>query len=368
MPAPGADGDVAKLITSVLTRSLRLRRGENVIIEVWSHAVPLAEEFVVQARRLGIRPMVIYEGERAFFDSQRLARTADAAAISAPELAALAAADGYVFLPGPADQRHAAELPAARKAALDRWLATWNHVLRDRSVRACYAYFAAPTEEAARHYEVDLGTWRREAREASEVDPAVFRRGARKLAARLRAGRRVSITHPNGTDLEVGLTGRTPWVEDGVVDEDDLRAGQNWTVMPAGLAIVPLDARTAEGRFRANRPSTHRRAINSDIVWSFRSGRLVSYESVDPTGVFAESYRTAGKERERTAMLSIGLNPKIHDLPLQNDQRRGTVTLYIGRNDDFGGRTRGAFRDYALLDGADVSVDGHAIVRAGTPV
>ena len=365
MPGEDAGASDARLAQFVLTRSLRLRRGQNVIIETWPHALDLAEEFVVQARRMGIRPMVLYEGDRSFFDSQRLASVADGSAIAAPELAAVAATDAYVYLPGPADPKRWAELPSARRDAMDRWMETWNRVLRGRGARACYAYFAAATEAAAREYDIDLGAWRRELRESSVVDPAFLRRSARRLSGRLRAGHRVTITHPNGTRIDLGLSGRTPFVDDGSVDDEDLRYGKSWTVVPSGLAIVAINERFAEGRFIANRPSHHRRGVNRDVQWTFHDGRLISYESEDPSGVFAEAYRTGGPGRDRPALFSVGLNPRIRDAPLLQDQGRGVVSLYIGGNDHYGGRTRSSFHDYALLEGADVSVDGHPIVRAG---
>jgi len=367
---PGEEGGAsdARLAQLVLTRSLRLRRGQSVIIETWPHAIDLAEEFVVQARRLGIRPMVLYEGERSFYDSQRLARVADGAAISAPELAAVAATDAYVYLPGPADPKRWAELPTARKAVINRWLETWNHALRGRGVRACYAFFAAGTEAAAREYGVDLASWRREIREGSVVDPATFRKSSRRMTARLRSGRRVTITHPNGTHIDLGLAGRIPFLEDGSVDEEDVRAGHYWTVVPGGFLTVALDERFAEGRFVANRLSRHRRGVNTGAQWTFHGGRLISYESEDNTGVFAEAFRTGGPGHDRPALLSVGLNSRIRNSPLQDDQGRGVVSLYIGANDHFGGRTRSSFVDYALLEGADVLVDGRPIVRAGEPL
>jgi leucyl aminopeptidase (aminopeptidase T) len=365
MPSGEAGPGDARLATLVLQRSLRLQRGENVVIEAWPHNIDLAEEFVLQARRLGIRPMIIYEGERALFESQRIARPADASAISAPELAALAAADAFVCLPGPADPVRWSELPAPRRQAADRWLATWNRLLRDRSVRACYFHPASATEVAARDFGVKVDEWRQEARDASDIDPTVFRRSGRRLVQRLRAGRTVTISHPNGTDLELGLAGLSPFLEDGCVDADDLLGGHYWTGVPGGYVIVPVNARVAEGRFLANRPSRHRRGLNDGIDWTFSGGRLRRYEARDPSGNFLASYRAAGRERERPALLSIGLNPRIHESPLLEDQARGMTCLYIGYNQDFGGHTRGSYRDYALVGGADVAIDGKPVVRAG---
>lgn len=354
-----------RLARSVLARSLGLKRGENLLIETWTHGLPLAETFVVEARRMGVHAMVVYEGERAFFESQRVASARDASTISAPELAAVAATDAYLYLPGPDDIRRWMDLPADRRTALDRAAEEWGGVVHRRGVRAAFLHYAGATPLAAREHEVDLDEWRRETREGTLVPPAEFRRAARKAATALARGRRVTVTHENGTHLDLGLAARPAVVQDGEVARRDLASGHNWAVLPAGFLIVAPDERVADGTFVANRLSRHRRGSFYGARWTFEGGRLTDHSFERGGELFESAYRTAGKERDRPALFQLGLNPKIRDAPLQEDQERGVVTMYIGRNDDFGGRTRGSFREYALLEGADVTVDERPIVRCG---
>jgi leucyl aminopeptidase (aminopeptidase T) len=355
----------SRLAVTVLKRSLRLRRGQSVIIETWTHGVPAAEAFAIEARRLGIRPLILYESERGFFDAQAKARPQDAAAISEAELAAVAAADGYVYLPGPEDLDRWNHLPEPNRRALDQWIVQWSRVVQRHSVRVAYLHIGSATASAAARLGVDVAQWQREALEGTFVDPRAFRRDGRPLVARLSKGHRVTVTHPNGTHLDLGLAGYRPILQDGTIDVRGTHEGRNWAILPGGYVVVPLNDRIADGRVLANRPSRHRRGIESGARWTFRGGRLVDYAFDEGRAIFEESYRTATKERDRPAILSIGLNPKVHDAPLLADQELGVVTVYIGRNDDFGGRTRGSFRDYALIEGADVSVDDRPIVRAG---
>lgn len=353
------------LASRVLQRSLGLRRGQNVVIETWTHTLRLAEVFSVAARQAGIRPTILYMSERAFFESQAKSSPSDANAIGAAELKAIAACDGYVNLPGPADLKRWGELPAAHRHELDRWMLEWSRNLHRHSTPCVYLLVASPTRAAARTYRVRLDDWQRENLAGSLVDPRVFQKKARPLTGPLLRGRRVTITHPNGTNLELGLIGRQPIVWDGVVDRQDLAEGRNWTVLPSGCLIVPLDERRAEGRFVSNRPSRHRRGTISRISWTFRNGRLNRYDVGQGRNLFEDFYLGAGKERDRPALLSIGLNPKIRDSPFAEDAQAGVITLYIGHNDDFGGRTRGAFRGFALLEAADVLVDDRPVLRAG---
>jgi leucyl aminopeptidase (aminopeptidase T) len=358
-------GEVSALAASVLRRTLGVRPGENVAIETWGHSLAWADAFVTQTRRLGAHPLVIYESESGFWDSVEGRIPRGMGVIGGHELAALDSTQAWVYLPGPASRRRLREAPDRVRRVLDDWDHQWFRAARASGVRACRLELAEADEESARFYGVDLAEWHRELIEGSRVDPAQLRRASRKMVERFRQGRRMSISHPNGTRLDLGLVGRAPAVQDGQVDEEDLRAGRNMAVLPAGYALVALDERFAEGVFVSNRASRHNRGTFAGARWTFHAGRLVASEIAEHPEVFDEAFAEGGRGRDRPALLSIGLNPKIRIAPLWEDAQRGTVAFYIGSNDDFGGRTHGEYREYALLEGADVSVDGQPLLRGG---
>ncbi len=57
------------LAKNVLRKTLRVKAGENVIVETWNHGIPIAREFVFQIRALGARPLMTFEDEDAFWRS-----------------------------------------------------------------------------------------------------------------------------------------------------------------------------------------------------------------------------------------------------------------------------------------------------------
>ena len=175
----------------------------------------------------------------------------------------------------------------------------------------------------------------------------------------------VVITHANGTHLELDLNGYPPMLQDGVVDDRKLREGRVWAMMPAGVVMVPFDGGSAEGRFVANRPSRHLAVTFGSLDWTFRKGRLFRYGSHAGRALFRSKFVVSGRERTRPAVLSIGLNPEIHDTPFAEDQEKGVVSLYLGHNDDLGGTVGGSYREFALLRGATVRVDGEVLLRSG---
>ena len=336
------------------------------MVESPPYALGFAEIVAAEARHRGARPVIFYDPEAALYGAHQGTEASDWSALAQAEVAAVAASDGYVLFPAtPEDRERRERLPRAHREAVERRAQEWSQVLVRNSVPSVLMLAATATESAAVQYGVNLPAWRRECFRAGLVDPRDLQRAARPLQRALHRGRRVTISHPNGTHLELKLAGRTPVVDDGRVDAHDLAAGRVWTTIPSGFLLVAVDENTAEGRFLSNRPSRHRRGVIEGMSWTFRDGRLREVEIDTGRTIFESSYRRGGPGRSRPALLSIGLNSEIRDFPLAEDQERGVVTLYIGGNDDLGGTTHGPFRDYALLRGATVSVDGQPIVRSG---
>jgi hypothetical protein len=360
-----AAGERARLVDLVLRESLGLRAGETVTIETWTHSLGWADELTAAARRIGAHPLVLYESEPAFWSSDAPAVTRAMATLGATEVAVLEASDAWVYLPGPSDLPRIASTKPALQRVLDRWDDQWLRLASARGLRACRLEFAGASPPLAELYGVDLAAWQRELYEGSLVPPKQLEATGQKIARSLAKGRRVTLTHPNGTHLTLGLKGREPVVLDGRIRPRDQRSGRLLTSLPSGVVIVPLDERFAEGTVRANLITRHYRGTFGDAHWTFRDGRLAEATAGAGRGVFDASWSRAGPERARPALFSIGLNPKIRSAPFLEDQRTGVVTVYIGRNADFGGRTRGAYREYAMLDGADVAVDGRPLVSGG---
>ncbi len=359
------NGAAARKLFAGIRRALALRPGQSILIESWSHGVPLAEMLWLEARRAGVRPSLLLQPDGAFFASQRLSRTGNPNSISRVDLAALGGCDGYVYLPGPEDAVRSQLLPRANRRQLDQRSEEWNRELQRLRVPSVYLLAADATETAARSYGVELPAWRSEAVEASLVPASALRARSARLVRALTSRGRVSIAHPNGTEIELNLSGYRPIVQDGTLGPAELAVGWVWTVLPAGVVTVALDGLGASGRFRANRPSRHRRGTIEGLEWEFSGGRLSRYTARRGLALFERQFRQGGPERRRLAILSVGLNPKIRELPLAEDQEDGVVSLYLGHNEEFGGRTRGKFRSHALLRGATLLVDGRPFLRSG---
>jgi leucyl aminopeptidase (aminopeptidase T) len=358
----------ARLAEAVLASGLRLRRGESVLIETWTHTLPYASAFVVEARRVGAKPVLLVEDESAYWRSIDLAPSvARWSGVSAAEWAAVSKANGYVFFPGPADRPRFRSLPIATRSKLTGYNDEWYRRAKAARLRGVRCLLGYASDAQAAHWGLNASAWRDQlVRGSVEADYAQIQADARRVAQKLRAGRELRVTGSNGSDLTVKLRRRAPTVDDGVVGPEDLAAGANMTNTPPGVVAVAVDERSAEGLVVGNRPSFLANGRVDGGQWEVKAGHLVNYWYTDGQPGFDAAYQTAPKNRDVLSFFSIGLNGALGPGVAQvEDQEAGAVALGIGGNTGYGGSNRCPFFSWVVLGEATVAVDGRPLADRG---
>ncbi|HEV2317846.1 MAG TPA: aminopeptidase [Thermoplasmata archaeon] len=364
----GSPEGVEQLARTVIGKTLGLKRGETVLIEAWSNSLPYAEAFQREARRVGAKPIVLFESEPVYWETVEAGRGKDLGVPPRSEWAALEAADAYVYFWGPSDRTRVRALPPKAQQQLTAYNGRWYDVAAKKGIRGARIELALAEPGNASAYGVDLDAWRAELIAASTADPKQMQRAGARLRPSLEGGKRLRITHPNGTDLTLGLKkGRKLIVDDGQVDAADVRAKRNMVNVPGGSAVVAVDESVADGVIIGNQVSRfdQMRKRLGEPRWEFKDGRLVSLSASEGGQEFSESYRKAPKGKERPGMFEIGLNPDIRIAPTFEDQEAGAVTLYLGGNKAYGGSSSVPYFAYLVLRGATVQVDGKTLVQDG---
>jgi len=335
------------------------------MIESWSESMPWAKSFVTEARRIGAHPMTLYEDEPEYWDALKGGKPGSFGTVGSHEWAALAKTNAYIFFFGPNEWPRYDDLP---DKAVERALAyngEWYRRAAKAKLRGARMYLGRTSQRAADHFGVDLDTWRNELVKGSLVPPATLHRTGQQVGRRLLSGKRVSISHPNGTKLELRLKHYPIQLDDGLVDAADLKAGNNVTVIPGGVVGVSVDESFGDGTVVGNQTVNLGGGPAGDARWTFRDGRLASYAYGRGAEHFEKPYRAAPKGRDKAGYLSIGLNPDLFMSPQMEDQELGAVTVRIGGNKFNGGRNPCPFLSWVVIRGADVSVDGHSLVKEG---
>ncbi|MCI4319836.1 MAG: hypothetical protein L3K23_06880 [Thermoplasmata archaeon] len=365
MTVPGFTAERgATMAKNVLRGSLRLRKGESVTIETWTDCLPWASAFALEARKMGVHPLILYEDEAGYWDAVR-ANPKVVGTAGEPEWAALAKSDAYVFFYGPADVPRFRALPEKVRNSAIAYNPNWYARAAKAKVRGIRLPLGQVSEATARAAEVPADLWREELIEGTLVDPVPLQKEAERLARRLTSGREVKITGPKGSSLTLRLRGRKAVAGGGIVTPELERLRFNMLTAPAGWVSVAVDEKVAEGTFVASIPAPTMEAPAHGGVWTFSGGRLTEFTYSSGEAQVRKEFQKAPKGRDRPGVLTIGLNPALDISPTLQDQARGTITLGIGANGFFGGSTRIPFTMWSCLRGGTLTLDGDALVRDG---
>ncbi|MCI4325255.1 MAG: hypothetical protein L3K00_05170 [Thermoplasmata archaeon] len=352
---------------NVVTKYLKVRPGENAIIESWDHTMPLASAMVDEVRRVGGKVLLVRNDEDAWWRAMDRKQSRLLGTSSAPEWAALRAADVYVNFWGPADGDRLEKLPDKPGNEAFAWNWPWYAVARKARLRGVRMTTGFVSEGRATRWGLDRALWEESVLRASLVDPGeLAKRGARLVKAFSR-GNRVRISHSNGTHLEVALAGIASRIHDGrphPYRKGDSPSGMLQQV-PAGTVDVALDSQTAEGSFSANRRTNIWWNVHSGGKLEFAEGKLTSSSFEEGGNEVARQFKNGTAGKDRTSVLKLGLNPAVRDVPNLETVEGGSVSLQIGGNRYLKGSNRSSFFTWLTLAGAEIAVDGMPVVRAG---
>jgi len=351
------------LARSVLTSTLGIQSGEDVIVETWDHGLPIAAAFVYHLRELGAHPMLLFEHEDTFWRSANSLPEDRVGKVGEHEWAAIEKAKGYVFIPGPADIRNIWKSPSKFGAATS-YNEEWYERAKRYRLKAARIALGYATRYRASAYKLSLPAWQRMLLRASTLDPTVLKDKMAKLASMLQSGQ-MKITAPNGTNLNLRLANREPYGEDGIVDESDLNHGRNMANIPAGNLLVCPDESYAEGTVVFNRPTAYQGKFVGGIRFEFKNGQLTGYQARVNRDRLKASYEKASGDKNKIAAIGVGVNPKARIGFLQDAITAGTVTVAIGGNDDIGGINKTDFYFPGTLTKATLIVNGSTIVNNG---
>lgn len=351
------------LVSNVLSTTLRIQPDDNVIVETWDHGLPVAAEFLYGLRELGARPMLLFEHEKTYWRSVESLPEDKLGKVGEHEWAAIEKAKSYIFIPGPDDLSRIWKSRSKFRAST-RYNEEWYERAKRYRLKAARIGLGYASPGRARAYRLRLAAWRRMLISASTVDFVALRNQVTKLAALMKKGE-VKITAPNGTDLNLRLAGREGYGEDCIVDDEDLDRGRNMANIPGGNILVCPDEAYAEGSVVFDRPTAYMGRWVGGVHLHFKNGALSNYEVRQNADYFKASYEKASGEKNRIAVVGVGLNPGARTGFLQDNIATGVVTVAIGGNDDLGGANKTDFYFPGVLTKATLLIDGKTIVKNG---
>ena len=193
------------------------------------------------------------------------------------------------------------------------------------------------------------------------ADFSSLRPRSREVARLLTEGSEVRITTAAGTDVTLGIGGRT-----GISDDGDLSAPGAFGNLPPGEAFLPPVEGTTNGRLVIDGTMWPVGRLSEPLVFEIVDGYVE-----EMTGAHAAEVKAVlekhGREAFAVAELGIGTNDaaQLTGNVLEDEKILGTIHVAVGDNHTFGGTIRVSSHQDGIVLSPTLSIDGEKILDAG---
>lgn len=295
-----------KVARKVISETLRLKKGETLTIEAWNSGLAFARHLVVEAKRIGAIPIVVFEDESAYIEGVKVTPKDVLGSMGKHEYGLLAGSDAYVFIPGPPIGAYSPHLSRQEVTDSTKYNRSWYEAAEKARLRGARLPFGYVGKEYAKLIKRRPEEVARHQLRAALGDFASISASGSAVGQTLKDGAQATLVTP-GARLEFSLSGDME-VEDGVVSDVDVAGGYNMTYVPPGYVLKEVDLASAKGSVTLS-PSMTRIGLLTDARLEFEAGRLVRGKSRRSAKMLEELVEAVTPEKRALTSVIVGLNP-----------------------------------------------------------
>ncbi len=351
-----------KLCAMNIVRCANISPGENIIVRGGLYAHDLLEEIGLQVYKVGGIPEILSLSDEykdrlynsGEFDPEKIEQTPTHYQKMIEE------SDAYIVIEPYKDPQINAKIPRKMLEAIRKRQMPIRNVLyglkEEYEPGKRWVYAAWPSKEQAKFYEVDYETYEKFVVEGMAVPFKELSKITKQIGKNFENAVKVHIDDEYGTDFWVSIEGREPILDDGLIDEKAIEAGDLGANLPAGEVFYPPVETKGEGTLYC--PMTIDRFSNKlikGLKLEFKDGKLdidkaeadLNLDEVISSFKYCEKLDKENEVAElrtyNVCELGIGCNPKITKpmgYILLGEKITGSAHLAFGGNNFFGGTSR----------------------------
>jgi leucyl aminopeptidase (aminopeptidase T) len=352
-------------VKSVVSTCLGIQKEDRVCVFTWSHMIDLAEAFVLECQRVGAKTHLEVETDKLYYQTVLDLPIEYLRRANPFSLSLLDVATANIFISGPEDPEGLKKITPERMSAIVEGDKPYSNKFLEKRIRSAQISLGYVTHQRAKTYGFDYEKWKKNVQLALDVDYGFMRESGKKIAKMLEKASTVHITSENGTDLTLELGNGEAHINDGVVDDEDVRRGAVFAALPAGSVAIPPKESSANGVFVSDVPEPDSGLLIHNITWKFKNGRLASFAGGKNIESLSRRWKIAGGDRDQLSWLMIGLNPEARGGYLYNNIVLGSVTVGIGDNRELGGKMESDFGAHCTNLKPNIILDKRFIIRNG---
>ena len=298
----------AKVAKKVISESLRLKKGDSVTVETWNNGFDLARRFVIEARKIGAHPILLFEDEDAYVESVKNTPKELRGKMGRHEYELLSATDAYFFIPNELLESYAKRLTPTEVDQSTGYGSSWYEAAEKAKLRGARMSFGFAGKELAKMLGKRLDDVVTHQLRATLVDYDALKKTGKELESRMPNNGAGVLTSGNlQLKFEFDDGGR---IEDGIVDDEDISHGYNVAYLPPGMFTKNLKAGSVSGKVKLSPTLTSRGMVN-DAVLEFEKGTLVKWSSRSSKDKLDSLINGQPESQRKIDGLTVGLNPVV---------------------------------------------------------
>ena len=207
-------------------------------------------------------------------------------------------------------------------------------------------------------------------RKALECDYHQVSSFGKKLRDALKCSEDVQIKTRDGTNLHFSLKDRPVLVEDGVLDEEDLKEDFILALPSGSVSLFPVET-TVNGTVFVKKAREYRYGTGDleDVTLQFRQGRLADWKAKKGSKCIQKFLEKTNGTSDMFCEVCLGINKKVNSyvgLVNIDELRYGCADIAIGHNIPFGkSRTSPPIHWHFSLGKISLSTEGKTIIKNG---
>ncbi len=352
-----------KFAKQIAAESMRISGGESVFILAVREAIDLAEAIALECDMMGAKPLINVTSDG--YMKKALTRTREEYVEAVPKhmLNAFESTDVYIGL----GKLALADVPVSKIGAWRRSRRPISDRIDEKKIR--WLGITYPTPGRARESGMTLKKFSGIVFSSLDIDYKKLVEKGKRLVDKVSDSVNVKVTSDEGTNIQFQVKKRKWIIDDGVISQEDMEAGDIGLNLPCGEVFVAPLEESAEGTILFDVPTNYwGHKITGLKLW-FKNGRIVKYEAETGKKEFADALATATGDKDKIAEFAIGLNPKarfINDV-LVDEKVLGTIHLAIGNNKgpSYGGKNSSSIHWDLIMTHPTVEIDGKALMKNG---
>jgi len=279
-----------------------------VTVETWNNGFQLARKVVIEARKVGAHPIMIFEDEDTYVEGIKVTPKDSVGKMGKHEFGLLASTDAYFFIPNEVLEGYTKRLSPSDVDESTGYGDSWYEAAEKAKLRGARMSFGFAGKELARILGKKLDDIVIHQLKATLVDFQAMNKTGGELGSKLSDNSSVVIDS-GGSRLELDFEEGVR-VEDGIVDDTDVSSGYNMAYLPPGIVSKNVKPSSVNGKIKLS-PSLTWRGIVSDAVLEFEAGQLVKWSSKSSKERLDSIIKDQSEEERNISSLSIGFNPLV---------------------------------------------------------